>query len=391
MALVDALQPAMLRVARMYVSSQAVAEEVVQEAWLGVLQGIDRFEGRSSLRTWIFRIVDEHREDAGAAGRPQRAVRLARGRRPRRSRLRPRSVPGERRSAVAGSLVDDARRIGPALPEDRLRGGGDPRVVRRAIDTLPPMQAEVIRLRDVLGWTSEEVRNALDLTETNQRVLLHRARAKVRARAGARVRDARRTHERIDRVLTCRELVEALTDYLEGAMPADDRARLEAPPRGLRRLHERAARSSATRSASPATSPRSRSPNPRGRRSGRCSGAGVPIRHRNRLADGPDGPHRQRMIASRSARRTLACCTSASLPIASASRDRLRQQIGRLLRSEVALRGRGVLDLLVGLHDQFEDLVRFHPGSFADRDGVGPIERYARGVCHSAASRAAWC
>ena len=66
------------------------------------------------------------------------------------------------------------------IPEDRLLGAETLRVVRETLDTLPPMQAEVLRLRDVLGWTSEEVRNALDLTETNQRVLLHRARAKVR-------------------------------------------------------------------------------------------------------------------------------------------------------------------------------------------------------------------
>ena len=137
MDLVDALQPAMLRVARMYVSSQAVAEEVVGDAWLGVLKGLDRFEGRSSLRTWIFRIVTNIAKTRG-------------------------------------------QREGRSIPEDRLLGAETLRVVRETLDTLPPMQAEVLRLRDVLGWTSEEVRNALDLTETNQRVLLHRARAKVR-------------------------------------------------------------------------------------------------------------------------------------------------------------------------------------------------------------------
>jgi RNA polymerase sigma-70 factor, ECF subfamily len=178
MSLVDLLQPAMLRVARMYVRSQAVAEEVVQEAWIGVLQGIGRFEGRSSLRTWILRIVSN--------------IAKTRGRRESRS------VPF---SSLAGDDVDapafDADRfLGPGqewsghwstmpgewlgLPEDRLVAAETVAVVRRAIDALPPMQAEVIRLRDVLGWTSEEVRNALDLTETNQRVLLHRARAKVR-------------------------------------------------------------------------------------------------------------------------------------------------------------------------------------------------------------------
>jgi RNA polymerase sigma-70 factor, ECF subfamily len=179
MELVDSLQPAMIRVARMYVSSQAVAEEVVGDAWLGVLKGLDRFEGRSSLRTWIFRIVTN--------------IAKTRGRREGRS------VPF---ATLAGNDLD-APTFDPSMfmasddprwpshwssipsdwtgiPEDRLLGAETLRVVRETLDTLPPMQAEVLRLRDVLGWTSEEVRNALDLTETNQRVLLHRARAKVR-------------------------------------------------------------------------------------------------------------------------------------------------------------------------------------------------------------------
>lgn len=179
MMLVDQLQPAMLRVARMFVSNAAVAEEVVQETWLGVLRGLDRFEGRSSLRTWIFRILTNT-----AKSRGQREGR---------------SIPF---SALAGDDLDapavDADRFDPrgqdprghwstlpddwrGIPDDRLLGNETLAVVGRAIDTLPPMQAEVIRLRDVLGWSSDEVRNALDLTETNQRVLLHRARARVRA------------------------------------------------------------------------------------------------------------------------------------------------------------------------------------------------------------------
>lgn len=178
MGLVERLQPALIRVARMYVQSQAVAEEVAQETWLGVLQGIDGFEGRSSLRTWIFRICAN--------------IAKTRGQREGRS------VPF---AALAGDDLD-----APSLPESFFQGPDGPhpnawsslpadwtgfpqarmesaelrRVIGRAIDALPPMQAEVIRLRDVLGWTSEEVRNALELSETNQRVLLHRARAKVR-------------------------------------------------------------------------------------------------------------------------------------------------------------------------------------------------------------------
>jgi RNA polymerase sigma-70 factor, ECF subfamily len=178
MSLVERLQPMMLRVARMYVSSQAVAEEVVQEAWLGVLQGIDRFEGRSSLRTWILRIVTNIAKTRGQ--REGRSAPFA-------------SLAGDDLDAPS---FDPDRFLGtgawaghwstlPAdwadAPEARLTSSETLDAVRRAIDALPPMQAQVIRLRDVLGWASEEVRNALGLTETNQRVLLHRARAKVRA------------------------------------------------------------------------------------------------------------------------------------------------------------------------------------------------------------------
>jgi RNA polymerase sigma-70 factor (ECF subfamily) len=178
MALVDQLQPAMLRVARMYVSTTAVAEEVVQETWLGVLRGLHSFEGRSSLRTWIFRILTNIAKTRGQ--REGRSLPFA-------------SLAGDDIDAPA---VDPSRFDSPegssrggwstlpedwtGIPEDRLLGHETLDVIGRVIASLPPMQAEVIRLRDALGWTSEEVRNALDLSETNQRVLLHRARAKVR-------------------------------------------------------------------------------------------------------------------------------------------------------------------------------------------------------------------
>jgi RNA polymerase sigma-70 factor (ECF subfamily) len=178
MMLVDQLQPAMLRVARMYVSSRAIAEEVVQETWLGVLRGLGSFEGRSSLRTWIFRILTNIAKTRGQ--REGRSIPFA-------------SLAGTDLDAPA---VDPDRFDTPGtdprgrwstlpadwsgLPEERLLGHETLDVIGRAIAELPPMQAEVIRLRDALGWSSEEVRNALDLSETNQRVLLHRARAKVR-------------------------------------------------------------------------------------------------------------------------------------------------------------------------------------------------------------------
>jgi RNA polymerase sigma-70 factor (ECF subfamily) len=168
----------MLRVAQMFVSSRAVAEEVVQEAWLGVLKGIGRFEGRSSLKTWLFRIV--------ANTAKTRAV--------RESRSIPFSSLGDDAEGEPG--VDPDRFLGAGerfpghwavppeswagLPEDRLVARETMGVVEREIERLPPAQRAVITMRDVQGFTSEEVCNALDLTETNQRVLLHRARSKVR-------------------------------------------------------------------------------------------------------------------------------------------------------------------------------------------------------------------
>ena len=178
MALVERLQPSMLRVARMYVSTAAVAEEVVQETWLGVLRGLDRFQGRSSLRTWIFRILTNIAKTRGQReGRSLPFASLA-GDDLDAPAVDPDRFDTREASSLGAwsTLPDDWT----GIPEDRLLGRETLAVIGTAIDGLPPMQAEVIRLRDALGWTSEEVRNALDLTETNQRVLLHRARAKVR-------------------------------------------------------------------------------------------------------------------------------------------------------------------------------------------------------------------
>ncbi len=161
---------AMLRVAQMYVSSRAVAEEVVQEAWLGVLRGIGRFEGRSSLKTWLFRIV--------ANTAKTRGVREAR------------SIPFSSLAGDDEEPVDSDRFLGPGErfpghwavpPEGRVLAAEAMQVIEQAIERLPPAQRTVITLRDVHGLGSEEVRNALDLSETNQRVLLHRARSKVRS------------------------------------------------------------------------------------------------------------------------------------------------------------------------------------------------------------------
>ncbi len=178
MELVERLRPAMLRVARMYVATDAVADEVVQEAWIGVLQGIDRFEGRSSLRTWIFRILTNVAKTRGI--RESRSLPFSSF--GADDQLEP-AVPAERFQGpfaqfpgTWSTLPDDWR----GIPDERLIASETLTVVRRAIDALPANQAAVIRMRDVLGMTSGDVRNALDLSETNQRVLLHRARARVR-------------------------------------------------------------------------------------------------------------------------------------------------------------------------------------------------------------------
>jgi RNA polymerase sigma-70 factor, ECF subfamily len=166
----------MLRIAQMYVSSRAVAEEVVQEAWLGVLKGIGRFEGRSSLKTWLFRIVANTAKTRGI----------------REARSLPFSALGE--GSAGEPAVDPDRFLGDGerfpghwaappqswAPEGKLLAQETLAVIEREIERLPPVQAAVITMRDVQGFTSEEVCNALDLSETNQRVLLHRARSRVR-------------------------------------------------------------------------------------------------------------------------------------------------------------------------------------------------------------------
>jgi RNA polymerase sigma-70 factor (ECF subfamily) len=172
-SLIEMYHAMLVRVARMYVSTQAVAEDVAAETWLAVLEGIDRFEGRSSLKTWIFRILTNRAKTKGIR---------------------------EGRSLPFSALEPDEPAVGPerfrtgddrwpghwaappsGFPEERLLAGETRDVIERTIAALPPTQRAVISLRDIEGWSAEEVCNALTLTETNQRVLLHRARSAVRA------------------------------------------------------------------------------------------------------------------------------------------------------------------------------------------------------------------
>jgi RNA polymerase sigma-70 factor (ECF subfamily) len=178
--LLDRYDGSLRRLARNYVPSAAVADEVVQETWLAVIRGIDGFERRSSLKTWLFRILMNVARTRGV--REQRTIPFSSARGAMEEGSEPAVDPDR-------FLPADSRRPGhwaslPTRwehePEERLLSAETTRFVSEAIDMLPPAQREVITLRDIEGWTSVEVCNALSVSETNQRVLLHRARAKVR-------------------------------------------------------------------------------------------------------------------------------------------------------------------------------------------------------------------
>ena len=174
MELVDRYGPVMLRIALAHTPSRAVAEEVVQEAWLGVVTGLERFEGRSSLKTWLLRIVANRARTRGE--RERRTVPLS------SLETGEPAVDPDRFFNAEHPLYPGGWSAPPvAWPEERLLAAETLEKVREAIDKLPPRQQEVIVLRDVEGWDPAEVSQALDLSDGNQRVLLHRARSKVRA------------------------------------------------------------------------------------------------------------------------------------------------------------------------------------------------------------------
>jgi RNA polymerase sigma-70 factor, ECF subfamily len=193
--LVDGWSPALLRVAQWHVSTRASAEEVVQETWLAVIRQLDRFEGRSSVKTWVFRILENIARD--------------RGRREGRTLPWSSAFPEPRDPAEGGPTVDALRFRGP---EDRWPGGwtvtGRPaawqpppddaaiaaelrRRLGAALSELPERQRVVVELRDVHGLSSEEVCERLHLSPGNQRILLHRGRARLRAQLEDIYRDRR--------------------------------------------------------------------------------------------------------------------------------------------------------------------------------------------------------
>lgn len=180
--LVEKYHTSLVRLATVYTNDHKVAEEVAQETWLGVFQGLNRFEGRSSLKTWIYTIL----------------INRAKTRGQRESRSLPFSALGEIDSDSDDPAVTADRFISAnhpngfaahwaqrprnweERPETQLLSKESQQHIRAAIETLPPVQRQVITLRDVDGFKADEVCNILEISETNQRVLLHRARSKVR-------------------------------------------------------------------------------------------------------------------------------------------------------------------------------------------------------------------
>jgi RNA polymerase sigma-70 factor (ECF subfamily) len=172
--------PTMLRVSRLYVSSRAVAEEVVQEAWLAVLTGIGRFEGRSSFRTWLFRILTNRAQTKA----------VKEGRTVPFSALGDEGIGGAEPSVAADRFRGPGERFAhhwtssPArwaeLPEVSLLSQETISIVERATAALPPAQRAVVTLRDILGWEAREVCELLEISDASQRTLLHRARTRVR-------------------------------------------------------------------------------------------------------------------------------------------------------------------------------------------------------------------
>ncbi len=173
--LVTAYHSSLLRLALTFVSTQAAAEEVVQDTWIGVLKGLKSFERRASLKTWIFRILVNRARTRGA--RDGRTVTF--------SAL---EDPGGDTEALTDRFSAQGRWIHPPAmwqeqnPEELLLRRETVACLHDAIGSLPPNQRAVVTLRDIEGVEAQEVCNILGITETNQRVLLHRARTKVRAR-----------------------------------------------------------------------------------------------------------------------------------------------------------------------------------------------------------------
>jgi RNA polymerase sigma-70 factor, ECF subfamily len=171
------------RVARLYVANAAIADEVVQDTWLGVIRGLWAFEGRSSLKTWIFRIlVNRARTRAAREGRrgPLTEALSTESAGEAEPSVSPERFLSADHPSAPGHWAQPPTDPGSSPERSLLRKELGERL-RTVIDALPSNLRAVLWLRDVEGWSSPEVCNALAIQETNQRVLLHRARSRVRA------------------------------------------------------------------------------------------------------------------------------------------------------------------------------------------------------------------
>jgi len=178
--LVERYHSPLTRLARVYVRDRAVAEEVVQETWLGVIRGIERFEGRSSLKTWIFRILANTAKTRGERERRTIPFSALDGNGNQEAAVDPERFLDSDHPRWAGHWATPPPSW-DGMPEERLVAKETLACIEKAIDLLPAAQAQVIALRDVEGWSSGEVCALLGLSEGNQRVLLHRGRSKVRS------------------------------------------------------------------------------------------------------------------------------------------------------------------------------------------------------------------
>jgi RNA polymerase sigma-70 factor, ECF subfamily len=178
-ALIDRYSDTMARLAMIYVTTWPVAEEVVQETWMSVFENLSHFEGRSSLKTWMFRILTNCAKTQ--AQREGRSIPFSSHSGMSTHHAEPAVEPDRLLPADhhrAGHWVSVKRE---EMPEERLLSQETRMCLERAIEALPPNQREIIILRDIEGWTSDEICSTLGISEGNQRVLLHRARSKVRS------------------------------------------------------------------------------------------------------------------------------------------------------------------------------------------------------------------
>ena len=173
--LVARYQQPMLRFARSMVPTQAVAEEVVQDTWMGVVRGIDRFEGRSSLKSWLFRILTNRARSTGA-------------REPSHAPIEVLYTVDPSRFNATGQWADPLDRW-TEDSDDRLDAATWSPILKAALDDLPPRQRQVVMLRDLEGLSNQEACAVLDITSGNQRILLHRGRVRLREILEAALRE----------------------------------------------------------------------------------------------------------------------------------------------------------------------------------------------------------